>query len=84
MASVGVLAVGDIGRIDEVFVGERFRRRGIGKTMMGRALEICARSLFKQVMLSCMTDNVAAQSMYRELGFQKVGELRRLRRADDV
>ena len=36
----GVLAVGDVGRIDQVFVSEKFRRRGIGRTMMSRAMEV--------------------------------------------
>src|SRR5258706_537062 len=45
VGGVGVLSVGDVGRIDEVFVSEPARRRGIGRTLMSRALEICARSL---------------------------------------
>src|SRR5438067_1819420 len=57
VAKVGVLAVGEIGRIEPMFVAESSRRQGIGRAMMLRALEICARSLFKHVFLSCMPDN---------------------------
>src|SRR5437868_1200597 len=60
VASIGVLAVGEIGRIDEVYVAEQHRRQGLGRVMMNRVLEICARSLFKHVLLSCGADNVAA------------------------
>src|SRR5262249_33615712 len=51
-AFVAILPVGEIGCIEDVFVSETFRGQGIGRTMMSRALEICARSLFKHVFLS--------------------------------
>lgn len=80
VGSAGVLAVGEIGRIDQVFVSAPFRRQGFGRTLMSRVLEICARSLFKHVMLSVRPDNEPAQSLYRELGFRKVGEIVSYRR----
>ena len=73
VAGAGVLSVGDAGMIENVFVVPSMRRLGIGLTMMSRALEICARSLFKHVMLSCLPDNVGAQTMYARLGFKKIG-----------
>ena len=82
VATAGVLAVGEIGRIDDVYVAERFRRLGIGRTMMSRALEICARSLFKHVLLACRHDNVAAQALYRTLGFVKIGVIAQYTKAD--
>jgi ribosomal protein S18 acetylase RimI-like enzyme len=72
---VGVLAVGEIGRIDEVYVSKDFRRTGIGRTMMSRALEICARSLFKHIFLSCDATNAPAIALYSQLGFLKIGEI---------
>jgi ribosomal protein S18 acetylase RimI-like enzyme len=75
VARVGVLAVGDIGRIDHVFVSEPFRGQGIGRTMMSRALEICARSLFKHVFLSVAPDNSRAIDLYQRLGFEKIGAI---------
>jgi len=71
---VGVLAMGEIGLIETLLVSERFRRRGIGRTLMSRALEICARSLFKHVFLSCRAENAPAQTLYAQLGFRKIGE----------
>jgi ribosomal protein S18 acetylase RimI-like enzyme len=75
VARAGVLAVGEIGRIESVFVGAAHRRRGIGRTMMGRAMEICARSLFKHVMLSVRPDNREAIALYEQLGFRKIGQM---------
>jgi ribosomal protein S18 acetylase RimI-like enzyme len=74
VATIGVLAAGEIGRIENVFVSASFRRQGIGKAMMARALEICARSLFKHVFVSCEPQNSAAQGMCRNLGFEKIAE----------
>ena len=70
---VSVLTVGEMGSITMLHVTEKFRRQGIGRTLMSRALEICARSLFKHVFLSCEPTNAAAISLYRQLGFEKVG-----------
>lgn len=71
---VGVLAVGEIGRIDTLLVSEKHRRRGIGRTLMSRALEICARSLFKHIFLLCRPASAPAQALYAQLGFRKVGD----------
>ena len=64
-----------IGRIEGVYVARDFRRRGIGRMMMGRALEICARSLFKHVFLSVDPGNAPALALYRQMGFAKIGNL---------
>jgi GNAT superfamily N-acetyltransferase len=72
-AFVAVLPVGEIGCIEDVFVSEPFRRQGIGRTMMSRALEICARSLFKHVFLSCEPTNAPAIELYRQIGFERIG-----------
>jgi ribosomal protein S18 acetylase RimI-like enzyme len=75
VAHLGVLAVGDLALIQGVYVSPDVRRQGIGRTMMARALEIFERSLFKQVFLSTEPGNAAAQALYAELGFVKIGEL---------
>ncbi len=69
-----VLAMGEIGLIEDVFVSAPFRRQGIGRTLLSRALEICARSLFRHVLIGVAPDNAAAQSLYKRVGFQKIGE----------
>jgi ribosomal-protein-alanine N-acetyltransferase len=81
VAKVGVLAVGDMGRIEDLFVSEQFRGQGNGRTMMSRALEICARSLFKHVFLSVAPDNARAIELYQRLGFEKIGGIEEYHRA---
>ena len=75
VACLGVLAVGELGRIENVYVSKDFRRQGIGRMMMSRALEICARSLFKHVFILVEPSNQPAQSLYKNFGFAKIGEL---------
>jgi ribosomal protein S18 acetylase RimI-like enzyme len=69
-----VLAVGELGRIEHVHVSPDHRRQHVGQTLMSRALEICARSLFKHVFICCMPTNQAAQPLYRKLGFEKIAD----------
>jgi ribosomal protein S18 acetylase RimI-like enzyme len=75
IARASVLTMGEVGRIENLLVIPSARRHGIGRTMMSRMLEICARSLFKHIFLSCDADNLAANALYKQLGFQKIGEL---------
>ena len=75
VAGTAVLAVGDVGRIDSVYVAPAFRRRGIGRAMMARAFDICARSLFRHVMLEVDPANAPAQALYQQLGFRKIGQM---------
>ena len=73
-ANVSVLSVGEIGLIEDLFVAEPFRRQGIGRTMLSRAMEICARSLFKHIFLGADGSNRAACALYVQFGFKKIGE----------
>lgn len=74
IASTGVLTVGEVGRIQPMFVSPDSRREGIGQTMMSRALEICARSLFKHIFISCSASNAPALAMCAKFGFRNIGE----------
>jgi ribosomal protein S18 acetylase RimI-like enzyme len=73
-AYVAVQSVGEMGGIQELFVTAPFRGQGIGRTMMSRAMEICARSLFKHVFVGVHADNPAAVALYTRFGFRKVGQ----------
>jgi len=75
VALVAVLTVGEIGCIEHLYVAAPHRGHGLGRTMMSRALEICARSLFKHVFLGVDDDNVAARTLYERSGFRKIGRL---------
>lgn len=74
-AYIGVLEMGEVGRIDEVYVGHAFRRQGIGTTMLSRALELCGRAMFKHVMLSVLPGNAAGLRLYAKFGFERIGEI---------
>jgi GNAT superfamily N-acetyltransferase len=71
---VGVLSVGDIGGIQELFVSEQFHRQGIGTILLSRAMEICERSLFRHVLLAVESSNDSANQLYQKFGFQKIGQ----------
>ncbi len=73
VASIGVLASGDVGTIHQWFVAENFRRRGIGRLMLDRALEICIRASFRHVMAVAPAVSAAA-ILLQSTGFEKVGE----------
>jgi [ribosomal protein S18]-alanine N-acetyltransferase len=73
-AYVAVLAVGEIGVIAHLHVAAAFRGQGIGRTMMSRGLEICARSLFRHVFIEVDPANATAMELYRRCGFEKVGD----------
>jgi ribosomal protein S18 acetylase RimI-like enzyme len=73
-AYTAVLAVGEIGAIQELYVNNAMRGEGIGRTMMSRALEICARSLFKHVFAGVLPGNQGAIELLRKCGFRKVAE----------
>jgi ribosomal protein S18 acetylase RimI-like enzyme len=75
LAHMGVLAVGEIGRIESVYVAKAHRGKGLATLMMGRVLEICARSLFKHVMLSVLPQNAVAIGLYQRFGFRKIGQI---------
>jgi ribosomal protein S18 acetylase RimI-like enzyme len=70
---VTVLSTGEIGAITELFVSAAYRRHGIGRTLLARAMEIAARSLFKHVFVSASPDDVAATSLLHAAGFTTVG-----------
>ena len=75
LAHIGVLAVGEIGRIESVYVARAHRGKGLATLMMGRVLEICARSLFKHVLLSVLPENNVAIGLYERFGSRKIGQI---------
>jgi ribosomal protein S18 acetylase RimI-like enzyme len=74
VAHVGVLAMGEVGLIEQVFVTETARGRGVATHMISRALEICARSLFKHILLGVAPNNAPAVHVYEKFGFKKIGQ----------
>jgi GNAT superfamily N-acetyltransferase len=75
VGTIAVLAMGEVGRIDQFFVAERHRREGLGKLILSRALEICARALFKHILLSVSIDEGAAHALFGQFGFERIGRI---------
>lgn len=75
VAMAGVLAVGDVGRIDAVHVAQPWRGKGIGRMLMSRLIELCARAMFRHVLLHADPTYEPAVRLYRGLGFETVAEL---------
>jgi GNAT superfamily N-acetyltransferase len=73
VARAGVLAVGEIGRVDQLYVSAPERRRGIGSAMLARVLEVCSRSLFKHVMACVGPQEADASLLYDRFGFRTIG-----------
>lgn len=82
VATIGVLSMGEAGVIQDVFVVESHRGRGVGRLLMSRALEICARSSFKYVLLDVDSTNEPAMKLYEPLGFVQIGSMTRFVPAD--
>jgi len=74
VAYVAVLSVGDVGAGNDLFVAKDFRGQGIGRTMVSRALEICARSQFRHVFLHVRPELKQAIQLYEACGFRKIGD----------
>jgi ribosomal protein S18 acetylase RimI-like enzyme len=61
------------GVIEDVVVSGEYRRKGIGKAMMGYALDVCKAKGCYKVSLSSNLKRKAAHRFYESLGFQKHG-----------
>ncbi len=68
--------------IGNVVVHPDYRRRGIARALMERALEEVRRRRGRWVGLEVRVDNAPALSLYRRLGFVEVGETVHYLRAD--
>jgi len=69
---------GCFGYLDDVFVLEQYRSRGIGARLMREALNHAHKSGCVRVELGTRRDNVHARRLYQRLGFQEVDGVRYL------
>jgi len=77
IARVGVLAVGEVGRIGNLYVAAASRRQGVGRFILWHILQLCVRATFRHVMLSVRSDNTPAIELYRSVGFETIGSFAR-------
>ncbi|NQX47300.1 GNAT family N-acetyltransferase [Paenibacillus tritici] len=60
----------ETGIIEDVFVREPWRRRGIAKALLSHALSYLKEQGLEQAQLVVLTDNDSALSLYKSVGFQ--------------
>ncbi len=69
---VGVLSVGELGRLEGPWIAPAFRGRGLGKILLSRAVDICARSTFRHVFAEVIPACPLVATLNHG-GFKKVG-----------
>jgi ribosomal protein S18 acetylase RimI-like enzyme len=74
---VSVLAAGDVGRLGGLYVVPTHRRQGIGQCLLGRAMEIAARSLFRVVVCTVSQNDSETPAILQVAGFSDGGTVRR-------
>jgi ribosomal protein S18 acetylase RimI-like enzyme len=72
VGSLHLTTAGELGLIASLDVHPEHRRKGIGMTLLERAMELAARSRLKQVTLFCKRENGGARALYRAAGFVPV------------
>ena len=68
----GMLCGVDQGQITNVAVHPEYRRRGIGRAIVGALLKHAVNEKFEEVTLEVRKSNEAAQAMYRSMGFRAI------------
>lgn len=73
---IGLTIVADEGYILNIAVHPDFRRRGIGKALIQRIIDLGVDTDLAFVTLEVRASNCPAISLYHQFGFEKVGERR--------
>jgi [ribosomal protein S18]-alanine N-acetyltransferase len=63
----------DEGWINNIAVRRGAQRRGIGRLLLARLLDVAIQTGVKEVLLEVAADNEAAQALYAAFGFEKIG-----------
>jgi ribosomal-protein-alanine N-acetyltransferase len=70
------LGAGEV-HVNNIGVREEARRLGLGRVLLGLALDLAAEQGAREAILEVRAGNQVAQALYRRLGFKVVGERRR-------
>jgi ribosomal protein S18 acetylase RimI-like enzyme len=60
--------------LHHLYVGEQVRGRGIGRALIDASLEVARGLGCRYMTVGTDPENVAAQAVYRAIGFEKIGE----------
>lgn len=69
----GAWLVYDEGQITNIAVHPLYRRKGYGKLLMKRLMDLCFQRGMNEIFLEVRVSNFAALSLYRQLGFTVKG-----------
>jgi len=58
--------------LNDLYVLEEYRKKGIGKALIGATVSLAMSTDAKEVMLETAVTNITAQSLYESLGFTRV------------
>ncbi len=70
VAAAGVLTLGQVGVITDVYTAPSARRQGVGKTLMVSLIDLCGRAQFEKVIVGHDPACVPASRFYAGLGFR--------------
>ncbi|MBI1338120.1 MAG: GNAT family N-acetyltransferase [Phycisphaera sp.] len=74
---VGVLSLGQVGVLENLYVHPDHRRQGVARTLLSRAIDHCERALFEAIVVECgegEQDRPAA-ALYESAGFHVAGRI---------
>jgi ribosomal protein S18 acetylase RimI-like enzyme len=69
----GLLTVGELGLVEQLFVLPQARRQHVASTLVSHLLALAARALLRHVLLRIDPAHTAAQGLFHPFGFQRIG-----------
>jgi ribosomal protein S18 acetylase RimI-like enzyme len=60
---------GNLALIEDVYIDENYRKKGLGLILMKEVEEFCKRNSYKRIQLLCRANNEIAINFYKKLGF---------------
>jgi len=70
--TISHIPTGRVGHLDDVVVDKSLRGRGAGEELVKRLIDLArSEALVDQIDLTCRPSRVAANNLYRKLGFQQ-------------
>jgi len=75
VGKIGLLTVGGVGRVKNVFVGGDYRRAGVASAMLSFIVDKCRQQGSHVVCLEVDADNSQALRCYERFGFRTIGTL---------
>ena len=70
----GLWNICGVADVIDVAVHKDFRRQGIGEKLIEKLIECCKNEKISEINLEVRMSNLAAQSLYKKMGFSEVGQ----------